>query len=71
MTTARRSKFTDADLEDARSWYYPGWWTHVSDAPNPATLPLYRVLVRSEDEEALARASQPPYVQAHFEFVRD
>jgi hypothetical protein len=67
MTVREDLGLSETDLQDARNWYYPGWWTHVSDSPNESQLPQYRIVVCDDREEAIARASQPPYVLAEFE----
>jgi hypothetical protein len=46
---------------------FPGWWTHIG--AKGGDRPLYRVLVRDEDELALAQQLKPSCVRAEYKVL--
>lgn len=51
-------------VADARTWFYPAWWTHIGTPRKSA--PLYRVHCSNEDEVALARTLKPDFIDAEY-----
>lgn len=63
--------FLSVDMQQARSRFYPGWWTH-STVPRPDDqLPHYRVVCSSESERRLALAAKPDHVVAELVYPAD
>lgn len=65
------TNMTERMIRAARTRFFPGWWIHAIDAPELVTnKPFYRVIVDTEEDAVLARASKPDYIDAKIELVK-
>lgn len=56
-----QARFSQKELASARDRFYPEWWLHRART-RMADVPRYLVVVNTEEDEALALASKPDYL---------
>jgi len=56
-----QTRFSEQQLSMARDRFYPEWWLHEAQS-RMSDVPRYLVICRSEEDEALALAAKPDFL---------
>lgn len=67
-SSEKEAEFSQKDLETARDRFYPEWWLHLTHARR-TDMPRYLVVCRSREDEDLALASKPDYLDVRLKLL--